>query len=115
MVNDGVLNGLKISGDSGTSDPCIGCIYGKSHEAPIPRKGSSRSLSLLELVHSDILGPVNVPSLGGSRCFIIFIDEFSQWTTMFLMKNKSDCFECSKKFQKYQKRIQEIKCSVSRF
>ncbi len=92
---------MKWSNTAETSHSCVGCIYGKGHQAPIPKKSTSPSSAQLELVHSDVLGPVDVPSLGGSRYFITFIDDFSKWTTIFTMQNKSDSFECFKKFHKY--------------
>ncbi len=52
--------------------------------------GTSRSTAVLDLVHSDVLGPANVPSLGGSRYFITFIDDYSKWTTVYTMRNKSE-------------------------
>ena len=32
----------------------------------------------LELVHSDVWGPMLVPSLGGSRYYVTFIDEMTR-------------------------------------
>ncbi len=52
-------------------------------------------------MHYDVLGPVNVPSLGGSRYFITFIDDYSKWTTVYTMRNKSESLECFKKFHMY--------------
>lgn len=101
MVNNGVVKGINLSSSSTSTDACTGCVYGKGHQAPIPKASTSRSSALLELVHSDVLGPVNVSSLGGSRYFISFIDDFSKWTTVFTMRYKSESFEYFKQFHKY--------------
>jgi len=58
----------------------------------------------LELVHSDVCGPLETPSLGGSRYFVTFIDDFSKWTFVYTMKKKSDTFTCFKKFHKLAER-----------
>ena len=101
MVKRGVVKGVNISGEQQCPHICVGCIYGKGHQAPIPKSSTSRRSAVLDLVHSDVLGPVNVPSLGGSRYFITFIDDYSKWTTVYTMRNKSESLECFKKFHKY--------------
>ena len=42
------------------------CVYGKQNRVRLLTK-ATRSKIILELVHSDVFGPVSVPSLGGSR------------------------------------------------
>ena len=34
-----------------------------------------RATSKLELVHTDVCGPISIPSLNGSKYFILFIDD----------------------------------------
>lgn len=50
-------------------------------------------------MHSDLLGPIEVPSTGGSRYVITFIDGYSRWTVAYPIHNKSKDFECFKKFK----------------
>ena len=50
-------------------------------------------------MHSDVNSSLEVPSLGGSCYFGTFIDDFSIWTSIFTMKNKSDTFSCFKIFR----------------
>jgi len=38
--------------------------------------GGKRAKHILELVHSDVFGPVKVPSLGKSMYYVSFIDDF---------------------------------------
>ncbi len=37
---------------------CEGCVYGKQHKSSFFAKGSSRTLGLLDFVHSDVCGPI---------------------------------------------------------
>ena len=74
MVNRGVVTGVTLAHDHSPGD-CIGCVLGKSHRTTIPKVRDTRSTKLLQLVHSDVLGPVEVPSLGGARYFVSFIDD----------------------------------------
>ena len=51
------------------------------------------------MVHSDVNDLIEVKSLGGSRFFGIFIDDFSRQISIFTMRNKSGTFSCFKTFQ----------------
>ena len=48
---------------------------------------SDRNSIMLELVHSDVCELNNVLTRGGKRYFITFIDDFSRFTYMYLMRN----------------------------
>ena len=54
---------------------------------------STREKKILELVHSDLFGPMSVPSLGGSRYYVPFIDNFSRMTWIYFLKKKSKVFK----------------------
>ena len=97
MANSTAVRGLEIRG-SYKAITCSGCVLGKGHRAAIPKKSNNRSTRLLELVHSDVNGPIEVPSLGGSRYFVTFIDDFSRWTSLYTMKAKSETFSCFQRF-----------------
>ena len=49
--------------------------------------------NMLDLVHTDVWGPSQVPSIGGSWYFVTFIDDFSRMTWIFFLRNKSCIFE----------------------
>ena len=59
---------------------------------PFSAKGY-RAKELLELVHSDLCGPMNVQARGGFEYFITFIDDYSRYGYIYLMRRKSECFE----------------------
>lgn len=98
MVENGVVNGINIA-KSNSSTSCEGCILGKAHRTPIPKTTTSRASKPLQLVHSDVLGPVEVPSLGGARYFVSFIDDYSKWTTVYTMSHKSKVLDRFKHYQ----------------
>lgn len=50
-------------------------------------------------VYSDICGPLEVPTLGGNKYFITFVDEFTRMTWLYLIKFKSGDLEQFKKFK----------------
>ena len=67
MKNLGLINIPNIQQKDVNEFFCEGCMYGKGHIAPIPKKSDTRSKMLLELIHSDVNGPLETPSHGGSN------------------------------------------------
>ena len=69
-------------------DLCEHCMYGKQNHVSFSSK-ATREKGILELVHSDVFGPMTVPSLGGSRYYVSFIDGFSRMTWIYFLKKNS--------------------------
>ena len=65
---------------------------------------SKRASELLARVHYDVCGPIEIPSLGGSRYFVTFIDEYSNWVSVYLRKRKSEVVKRYLEFEKYAER-----------
>ena len=97
MAKSNAVKGLDINSSTTKNMTCTGCVLGKGHRQAIPQKANSRSTKLLELVHSDVNGTVEVPFFGGSRYFVTFIDNYSRWTALYTIKKKSEVFDCFKK------------------
>ena len=74
---------------SSTSFHCEACALSKSkHRVPAP--SHRRAERPLELIHSDLSGRFSQPSLGGSQYYISFTDDFTRFTWIEFLKNKSD-------------------------
>lgn len=78
---------------------CEGCVYGKQARTSFPVGKTWRASTHLELVHADLCGPMSVESIGGSRYFLLFIDDYSRMSWVFFLKYKSQAFEYFKKFK----------------
>ena len=78
---------------------CEGCVYGKQNKNSFPVGKSWRASSCLELVHADLCGPMSVESLGGSRYFLLFTDDYSRMICVYFLKFKSETFENFKKYK----------------
>ena len=65
---------------------------------PFNAKGN-RAKDLLELVHSDVCGPMSVQARGGYEYFITFTNDHSRFGYVYLMKQKSETFEKFKQFR----------------
>jgi transposase InsO family protein len=78
---------------------CKGCLKGKAHRAAMPKERTTKSSTALELIHSDICGPMSETSTNGSKYFVTFIDDFTRYVTVMFMKKRSEVLECFKKFK----------------
>lgn len=78
---------------------CEECVIGKQHRDPFPKGDAWRAKKVLELVHSDICGPINPSSNGSKRYFITFIDDFSRKTWVYLLQEKSEAFLAFKNYK----------------
>ena len=63
-----------------------------------PHKNVERNTELLELIHTNLCEFEGKLTRGGNRYFITFIDDFSKYAYVYLLKNKRDAFEKFKKF-----------------
>jgi transposase InsO family protein len=60
---------------------------------------SHTSKGVLDYVHSNVWGPVAVPSNGGAHYFVNFIDDFSRKVWVYFMKHKSKVFTIFKQWK----------------
>ena len=71
---------------------CEGCVLGKMQRFAFPKDGSARATQKLQLIHSDLCGPMRTPSIGSSLYFVTFIDDFSRFCWVYPLKEKSGVF-----------------------
>jgi hypothetical protein len=76
---------------------CEAYIFGKKKREAFSTR-SWRATKYLELIHSDICGPME-SSFDGCQYFILFIDDYTRMTWVYFLKAKSEDFENFKHFQ----------------
>jgi histone deacetylase 1/2 len=82
---------------------CDACQQGKSHQLSF--SSSSREVkNPLEIVFSDVWGPADV-SVSGHKYYVSFIDAYSRFTWLYLIKRKSDVFNVFIQFQNHGERL----------
>lgn len=74
---------------------------------------------MLNIIHTDICGPMESNSLGGSKYFILFVDDHSRMTAIYFLKNKNDALKSFKEYKalvenQTNKRIKIIKSDNGR-
>ncbi|KAA3481430.1 Retrovirus-related Pol polyprotein from transposon TNT 1-94 [Gossypium australe] len=78
---------------------CEICQLGKQTRLLFPINRAWRALERLQLVHTNVCGPMKTQSLNGSRYFILFIDDYSKYYWIFFLKYK---FEIAQVFMKFK-------------
>lgn len=94
---------LPVSLDSNKHSVCDACQKAKSHQLPFPNS-STVSQHPLELVYSDVWGPAP-NSVGGHKYYVSFIDDYSKFTWIYLLKFKSEVFSKFREFQSLVERL----------
>lgn len=65
---------------------------------------SYTSKRILDLVHTDLCGLVNIQSYYGDRYFILFVDDYSRMMSVMFLKEKSEAFQM---FKWYKARVEK--------
>ena len=91
---DGLLESL----DYESVDACEPCLMGKMTKTLFFRT-MKRAIDLLEIIHTDVCGLMNIEARGGYRYFLTFIDGLRRYGYIYLMKYKFETFESSKSFR----------------
>lgn len=55
---------------------CQGCAVGKYHREPCFKETTWRTEEPLDLVHSDVCGPMQVPIMSGNMYFLTIIGDY---------------------------------------
>ena len=77
---------------------CKGCAKGEKTKKTFP-SSESKAKGILEIIHSDICGPMSSSSLSGYVYYISFIDDFSRKTWVYFLKNKDEVLSKFKEFK----------------
>nr|CCA17998.1 putative polyprotein [Albugo laibachii Nc14] len=95
-------------------DVCSGCAKGKASVKPFNKLKNKEysTTDVLEIVHSDIMGPITPTSVGGSRYVLTFTDDYSRLVTVYFLKTKSQVVDYSIEYKSKMERqtTKQLKC-----
>ena len=74
------------------------CVKGKNTKKTFP-SSESKAKGILEIIHSNVCGPMSSSSLSGYVYYVSFIDDFSRKTSIYLLNNKDEVFNKFKQFK----------------
>jgi len=69
----------------------------KEHQEPFPEERNK--VGVLELIHSDVCGPIPSTSISGYVYHVSFIDDYSRKTWVYFLKSKDEVFGKFKEFK----------------
>lgn len=105
-----ILNDFCISNVENVQENmnCEVCAKGKQCRRPFKKSGA-RASDVLQLIHSDLCGPINVASMGGARYILTFVDDFTRKTFVYFLRAKSETLSRFREF----KALVENECNKS--
>src|SRR5579859_3429582 len=102
--------GIKVRTTVGV---CEACLEGKQHRQ-LSHQPATRAKEPLELIHSDLCGPIDPTTHGGTNYYLLFTDDFTRMTRIYPLKKKSSA-NVLEKFKEYKPEVEKqtvklIKC-----
>lgn len=97
MFKNGIFP--EMIGDVGIIKTCDICSRGNMTRAAIPKLSKTRTQAVGDLIHSDLCGPMRTSSIQGNKYFVTYIDNFSEWTPVEFIRQKSEQPQIFKRFQ----------------
>ena len=94
LHKDGLLESL----DYESFDTCEPCLMSKMTKTPFSGT-MEQATDLLEIIHTDVCGPMSVDARGEHRYYLTFTNDLSRYEYIYLMKHKSETIERFKEFQ----------------
>ncbi|CAI7799714.1 unnamed protein product [Closterium sp. NIES-53] len=67
--------------------PCLPCVEGWQGAAP-HSSSFPRTITPLQTLHMDVWGPARVSGQSRERYFLLVVDDYSRYTTVFLLRSK---------------------------
>jgi len=101
MKNNNIVLGMKFASQISETN-CGTCAKCKIHVKSF-KPSTTREKEILSLIHSDICGLINVESVAGY--FITFIDDYSQYAEIVMLRNKSDALHV---FKNYKRKVENL-------
>ena len=79
---------------------CSSCQAGKQVGNTHPKKSMMSTSKAFELLHMDLFGPTQYTSIGGNKYDFVIVDDYTRYTWVVFLVDKSDVFTTFKSFVK---------------
>ena len=97
LIKDKLLEGMNCSRGEANRER-EACTQGKMHRIPFPKTSEKKISQPLDLIHSDLCGPMHLDSIGGTKYVLTLTDDYTRYVKVYFIKSKSKVLS---KFVKY--------------
>ncbi|GAB1869619.1 Gag-pol polyprotein [Camponotus japonicus] len=113
-----ITDGIKIDKEDKVSKLCRYCVEGKQTKLP-HKQDRVRAKRPLQLIHSDLCGPMDTTSYDGKKYVLTFIDDFTHFTVAYTLSLKSEVLRHFKMFKAmaeahFNKKVSRFRCDNGR-
>lgn len=107
-MRDGIVEGISFKDDDAEIAKCEACAKGKQHRLPF-EVSNSQTKMILELIHSDIMGPMETRSIGHARYILTFINDFTRKLFIYFLMEKPQTFKTFVEFRNFVEKQTDCK------
>jgi len=99
------VSGIQLHANGPSTCTCEACIMTKMFQKPFQPSEDQAMTRLLELIHTDVIGPMQTQTMCGYRYIIMFTDDNARYTEVYFMKATS---EAPAKFKEYVAKVEKL-------
>lgn len=92
MINECMVTGIKLK-TCNCESQCEVCLQSKFPRKPFVKEKPKTSKQILDLIHTDLCGPMRTLTHSKKRYILTFIDDHSRYTKIYLLNKKSETRE----------------------
>lgn len=117
LFTKNLVSGISIT-DINDNFFCESCVYAKQHKLKF--QNTEKHVSKPgELISSDVCGPMSEDSIGGSKYYVLFKDNYTGYRSVNFIRHKSDVTQCFKNFislcnTKFGHKVQRVRVDNGR-
>lgn len=112
-MRDGVVDGIEFGRHVKNITNCETCSAGKQSRLPFKSLDHQSSKQKLDLIHSDLMGPMETMLIGKARYILTFINDFCRKIFCYFLNRKEEVFG---KFVEFKALVEnQMGCKIKAF
>lgn len=97
-MKNGLVDGVVFNDNGNEIKNCVTCCESKQTRLPFDER-KRETTDILQLIHSDVMGPMETQSLGGAKYIVSFVDDYSKKVYVYFIRGKDEVFGKFKEFR----------------
>jgi len=109
-----ISDGMNISNINKAKKVCEVCLEAKQTRSPF-KSERTRTSRPLEIIHTDVCGPVDPVTWDGKKYFTTFLDDYTHFLMVYLIEGKYEVIDAIKEYvaeveAKWNYKVSKIRC-----